>query len=456
MTPDRRILWGGLILLLAGCGQGQPPHDRLAQIQARGELRVLTRNSATTFYEDRHGPSGPEHDMIQSFARALRVDVRYRTATSVGEILEAVRAGEADLGAAGITRTPERTRRVSFGPAYQQVRQQVVCRRDGPLPRDVGELSQYDLRVIAGSSYEERLQGLRERHPGLSWTRVRSAGSEHLLERVGQGEIDCTIADSNVVMVNRRYFPELAVAFSLGTPDQLAWALAGDNRRLSKALAAWFDAYRRSGELLRMQERYYSHLDEFDYVDLKLYRRRMAERLPKFLTLFQEAGRATGLPWTLLAAQGYQESHWNPAAISPTGVRGLMMLTRATAGELGVEDRRDPRQSVMGGARYLRLLLERLPSEVTGRDRIWLALAAYNMGYGHLLDAQALARARGLDPFRWLQLRKVLPLLSQPGHYKDLPHGYARGEEARTYVRRIREFEDILSRSLLVAQNEAS
>lgn len=456
MTPDRRILAGGLILLLAGCGQGQPPQDRLAQIQQRGELRVLTRNSATTFYEDRHGPSGPEHDMIQSFARALRVDVRYRTAASVGEVLEAVRAGTVDLGAAGITRTPARSRHISFGPGYQQVTQQVVCHRDGPMPDSIAELSQYDLQVIADSSYEERLQGLRGRYPGLSWTRVRTAGSEHLLERVGTGEIDCTIADSNVVMVNRRYFPELEVAFSLGAPDQLAWALAGDSRRLSKALAAWFDAYRRSGALQRMQDRYYGHLNEFGYVDLHLYRQRIARRLPKFQALFQEAGRTTGLPWTLLAAQGYQESHWDPAAVSPTGVRGMMMLTRVTAGELGVEDRRDPRQSVMGGARYLRLLLERLPPEVTGRDRTWMALAAYNMGYGHLLDARALARARGLDPNRWLQLREVLPLLSQPGHYKDLPHGYARGEEARTYVRRIREFEDILSRSMLYAQNEVS
>ena len=147
---------------------------------------------------------------------------------------------------------------------------------------------------------------------------------------------------------------------------------------------------------------------------------------------------------TLLAAQAYQESHWNRRAKSPTGVRGIMMLTLTTAKEMGVESRLDAAQSIMGGAKYLYQQQKRIPESVTGQDRWWQALAAYNVGMGHLNDARMLARKLDLDPDNWLELRGVLPLLSQKKYYSELKYGRARGTEPVTYVNRVRNYQNIL------------
>jgi membrane-bound lytic murein transglycosylase F len=146
----------------------------------------------------------------------------------------------------------------------------------------------------------------------------------------------------------------------------------------------------------------------------------------------------------LLAAIGYQESHWDPAAISPTGVRGLMMLTRNTASVLGVEDRIDPAQSIPGGAKYLEQLKARLPSSIKEPDRTWFALASYNVGYGHVQDARAITEQMGKEPDLWAHVKDNLPLLAQHSWYSNTRHGYARGWEPVMYVENIRNYYDIL------------
>ena len=141
---------------------------------------------------------------------------------------------------------------------------------------------------------------------------------------------------------------------------------------------------------------------------------------------------------------GYQESHWNPDAVSPTGVRGIMMLTEATARQLGVEDRVDPRQSIFGGARYLRRIKRKIPERIAEPDRTWLALAAYNIGFGHLEDARILTQANGGDPDRWEDVREHLPLLADPKWHTRTRHGYARGGQPVHYVENIRYYYDVL------------
>ncbi|MBD3335905.1 MAG: transglycosylase SLT domain-containing protein, partial [Candidatus Eisenbacteria bacterium] len=192
--------------------------------------------------------------------------------------------------------------------------------------------------------------------------------------------------------------------------------------------------------------KYYGYLEKFDYVDTARFLRRIEERLGDYQSLFKEAAREYGFDWKLLAAMAYQESHWDPDAVSPTGVRGIMMLTRSTARRVGIDDLLDPRQSIMGGAAYLADLMERLPESVTGPDRIWFAMAAYNIGMGHLYDARRLARRLGKDPDRWSELSEVLPLLARKQYYSTLKHGYARGGEPVRYVNRVRHFRDILER----------
>jgi len=159
--------------------------------------------------------------------------------------------------------------------------------------------------------------------------------------------------------------------------------------------------------------------------------------------MFKAAAKKYHIDWRLLAAIGYQESHWNPKAISPTGVRGIMMLTRKTATELGV-NRLDPASSIEGGAKYYSQILNKMNPDIPQPDRSWLAMAAYNIGYYHLQDARRITRLRKQNPNYWLDVKKSLPLLTQKKWYSKTRYGYARGYEPVQYVENIRSYYDIL------------
>ena len=434
-----------LATLVSGCERGV---DALDDARERGVLEVVTRHGSTTLFEGRDGAEGFEHDLTRAFAAHLGLEVRYLVQDSIPAVLAAIDAGEGHLAAAALTRTAERERRFRFGPDYKEVQQQVVCHRDGAAPQSVADLVGLDLLVLGGSSYEERLRELRAEHPALRWRTSAELSTAEILERVWRRDADCTLADSNLVAINRRYYPELHVAFAISDPQQLAWVLPQRSDKLAAALEEWFAEAQASGLLERLDERHFGHVDVFDYVDLREYRQRIAERLPAYEPLFRAAAERHGLPWTVLAALAYQESHWNPSARSPTGVRGMMMLTRRTARSLGVQNRLDARESIMGGARYLERMLKRVPDSVIGPDRLWFALAAYNVGFGHLRDARVLAQRLGRDPDTWRDLKEVLPLLSRKQYYTTLKHGYARGGEPVRYVERVRNYLDILEQRL--------
>ena len=178
--------------------------------------------------------------------------------------------------------------------------------------------------------------------------------------------------------------------------------------------------------------------------EIKTFLKHIETRLPYYREEFQRAEKKTGISWVLLASMSYQESKWNRHAISPTGVRGLMMLTRSTAADMGIQNRLDPKKSIAGGARYLSSLYKRMPAAIQPWDRMLLALASYNVGFGHVKDAQLLGKRLGKNPNRWDDLKEVLPLLAKKKYYKDLPHRYARGWEPVQYVKRIREYRKIL------------
>lgn len=446
VRPRLRGTAACLWIALSACSQG--PGEQAGDLEAireGGVLTVATRNAPTTYYIDRDGqPAGPEYRLARAFGDSLDVETRFVVFDSVAGMLAAVETGRADLAAGGLTVTEARRETLDFGPAYQTVRQQVVCRE--AKPRRPADLVGVDLVVVADSSYHERLSALQEKHPELAWEEVPDVGTERLLHRVWKEEIDCTIADSNIVDINRRYYPELLVMFDLGAPQELAWPLPQGAEALRGAIASWLAGFRESGRLAAVWERYYGFIGKFDYLDKKRLVERIDQRYGHYDHLFETAAEDYGIPPALLSAQGYQESHWDPQATSPTGVRGIMMLTRATAKELGVEDRLDPAQSIEGGARYLRNMKERLDEEIPEPDRTYFALAAYNIGLMHLRDAQKLAARQDRDPHDWGEVREVLPLLADKRYYPRLKYGYARGTEPVRYVRRIRDYRDMILR----------
>jgi membrane-bound lytic murein transglycosylase F len=429
-----------LVLLSAGCER----HEHLDRIKARGTLIALSQNAATTVYEGRDGPTGFEYDLLADFAEYLGVQLHVTYKEGMNELLDAIEGSNGDVAAANLTRLPERELRVDFGPAYYQVEQQLVCRRGRPIPENLNEMNEHFVLVLSGSSYEIRMRELAAQYPDLKWGAIDGFNTQDLLELVWKRQVACTVADSHIVARNQRYYPELQVAFAISEKQDLGWALPKGSKGLRLALNNWFKNAMQRDFFTQMEERYFSHVEEFDYVDVRRFIRRIDSRLPRYEKIFREAAEKYDLDWQLLAALSYQESHWNPRATSPTGVRGMMMLTLPTARMLKVSNRLDPRASIMGGAKYLSRLRARLPIEITEPDRTWVALAAYNVGNGHIADARKLAMRFNQNPNQWQVLKDVLPLLSDRNYYRSLEFGYARGSEPVQYVQRIRDYHDLM------------
>lgn len=443
----RLVLLGLWASFVVACAEPAPPigSESLEQIRERGELVVLALDSPTTYQIDEDGdPQGYEVDLVTGFAQELGLPVRYEVHDDLRDLLVAIAEGRGHLAAGGVTITDARAETVQFGPAYRTVTEQVVCRRGGPRIRAIEDLIGIDLAVVGGSSYEETLRGLRDTHPDLRWRPVEAASALPLLEQVQEERLDCTVADSTLVAHARLRFPELLAPLELSEERSLALVLPPDADELASALVDWSERVHAGGFLERLDERWYGVTRRFDYVDTARFVRRIDERLPALRADFEAAEAETGIDWRWLAAQAYQESHWDADAVSATGVRGIMMLTLATANELGIEDRRDPTQSIRGGARYLQGLYERLPEDLQGRDRLFMAFAAYNIGIGHMYDARRLTERQGKAKSRWRDVRQVFPLLSDPEYYRTLPRGYARGREPVQYVANIRRYRALL------------
>jgi len=436
-------LYLACLALLTSCSWFH--RNQLDSVLKSGELTLLTYVGATTYYETPEGPAGFEYDLAKAFADYLEVDLRVVIAPRFGDLIPRLARGDADF-AAGLTINDARRTQVRFTSPYQEIRQQVVYRLNNPRPTKIEDLIGREIEVHAGTSYADRLAELKQTYSALKWTESQERQTDHLLQMVWEGLLDLTVADSNVVALNSQYFPELQVAFDLQKPEPLAWAFPNTaDTSLYDAAMQFLAEQRQSGVLAQLIDRYYGPASRSNFINLTVYRLRIQNRLPHYQRLLEQAAKKYQLDWRLLAATGYQESYWDPSVTSPTGVRGFMMLTKETAEELGV-DRLDPASSIEGGARYLRYLLDRLPERIESPDRLWFALAAYNVGINHLEDARILTQKQGGDPDKWNDVKERLPLLSEPKYYSKAKYGYCRGIEPVRFVNRVRTYYDVLAK----------
>ena len=312
-------------------------------------------------------------------------------------------------------------------------------------PRSLDDLLDRSIEVTANSSHVDLLSTIQTSHPALHWVENTDVEVADLLAKVATGEIDITVADSPDFDIQRHFYPDLRVALDLDIGDPIAWGFpkgVGDTL-LARADDFLIRSYR-NGLLTQVQDRYYGFTKKFDYVGTRNFIRHFKSRLPRYRGMFEEAGNQWDVDWRLLAAIGYQESHWRSQARSPTGVRGIMMLTLATAAYLGLDDRLDPKNSIFGGAQYFARQIERVADTVAEPDRTWMALAAYNVGFNHIKDARTIVEWDGGNPDIWVNISEALPLLSQRKWYSRVPYGYARGWEPVLYVNNIRAYYNIL------------
>lgn len=436
------------LLLIACCSLlvGSKLPTTLERVLAEGELRVVSRNGPTTYYEGPFGLTGFEYELLRGFAGELGVELVIEDQEDLNQMLSQVDRHQAHLAAAGLTVTESRSRKVLFNEPYLQVSQQLLYNSRTEPPRGVEDLIGRDILVIANSSHAERLRELQRHYPALTWREQSSLEMIDLLELVHEGSVDFAIVDSNAYQLNRHTFPRAQIAFELGEPQQLAWAFPqSQDTSLFQLAQEYLSRSKANGKVARIEQAIYEHMNEVTTGGALLFSYRLEKRLPQWELQLKQAATEFDLDWHLLAAISYQESHWNAEARSFTGVRGLMMLTLAAAEDMGIENRLDPAQNIYGGTKYFRNLYDRLPERITGEDRLWLALAAYNVGMGHLEDARVLTQGHGGDPDKWSEVREYLPLLAKRQFYKHTKHGYARGHEPVTYVRNIRNFYNILA-----------
>jgi peptidoglycan lytic transglycosylase F len=425
-------------------GSCTSPPTLLDRILEQGELKVLTQNSPTTYYYGADEVRGIEYELAQGFAERLGVILKIELADRVWELLPEVASGKAHIGAAGLSVTDLRRTVVAFGPPYQTVEPELVYRMGARRPRSISDLPGGALEIEAGSGHASILTSARQLVPALEWTERSDLSAEGLVRRVAQGEIDYAVVDSNEFALLRQYYPEARAAFGLGAKTELAWALPKDAQSLREEVAAYFAEIEANGKLARILDRYYYASRDFDFVGSRTFVRQLYSRLPQYQTQFVAAGLETGIDWRVLAAIAYQESHWNPKAVSPTGVRGLMMLTEHTASIVNVSDRSDPGDSILGGARYLRRVLDKFPDRIPYEDRLWLAVAAYNIGFGHVEDARIITEMQGGNPDSWDDVSQRLPLLSDEAWFSRVRRGFAQGSVPVLYVDNVRRYYSLL------------
>jgi membrane-bound lytic murein transglycosylase F len=453
----------------------QEGDTQLRRILDRGEIRFVLKTSAHKHYAAAEDEDGFEEKFAQLFAEYLNVDLRTLTADNLNEILTWLDDDKADIAAAGLADNVHREPPVRYSKPYQIVDEKVVYFNGKHRPKNIQDLTQGKLMVGSQTSYAEKLDQLKIKYTTLNFQKTDEFDAFTLMDKVISGEIDYTIVDSHDLEQYRRFHPELTVAFDFTTAQKLAMAfkpmtrypglhrligniknahifpetmgwiqdhLPLDNSLVNK-VNTFLDQLDNTGELDWLLDIYYGHLQDFDFLDTRTFLRRTKGVLPHYIPLFRLASK-TDLAWELLAAISYQESHWNPNATSPTGVRGMMMLTLNTARSLNVTNRLDPSQSILGGAQYFRRLYGMLPSEIQEPDRTWITLACYNIGLGHILDVRKLIAKNGGNPNQWQTIREWLPRKHQAKWYSQTRYGFARGREAVIYVENIRRYHDLL------------
>lgn len=437
-----------LVALVAGTAtlERSVPPSALEKLIASGQLRVLSTNGAITYYETSDGYTGFEYTLLEGFAKHLGVQLRIDNEPNHDALLDAVADQRVHLASAELTDLEAHDRAIVFSSPYMQVTQQLIVNARAQTPKNLGELAGKEVIISGDSSHATRVAMLREQFPAIEWRLIINAQPIDLLEMVHEGGADYAILDSHAYELNRYSFPKAELAFAVSAPANLAWAFpAGTDTSILAAAEEYLASIKQDGTLASITQDFFDHyLEEVTTYEAMVFAQRLQKRLPQWQSQMQKAAEEYDLDWHMIAAIGYQESHWEKDARSFTGVRGLMMLTQRTAKAMGIANREDPMQSIMGGAKYFRMMLDRLPERIQGDDRINFALASYNQGPGHLEDARKLTQRMGGNPDKWEDVRKHMPLLAKAQYYKQAKHGYMRGWEPVKYVDSVRNYHKIL------------
>lgn len=436
-----RVLVLFWLCTLAACSPAPKPMD-LHQIYQRDTIRVGVLNGPTSYFVTADGPTGYEYELAQALAEKLGVKLTLVSAFHIDELLVKLGNGELDIIASGSTVSEALQRQYRLAPAYQLADEVLVYGQHSRRPQSLKELNK-PVTVLKGSSQAETLLALKAEVPELQIELNDTDDPSELLQKVAEGKIAYTLADSHMLAINQRFYPNLGVALTLKRQQPVAWLLPkNSDDSLYAVLIEFFGRSFEAADLLTLEDKYFGHVRRFNYADTLDFIAAIDKTLPRYRRLFEQ--HAGNFDWRLLAALAWQESRWDPKARSPQGVVGMMMLTVDTANLMKVSSRVDAAQSIRGGSRYLQRMMDHIPERISMPDRQWFALAAYNLGLSHVESARTLTAKQGANPDNWAEVKQRLPLLRQRKYYRQTQTGYARGDMAVYYVENIRRYYDTL------------
>ncbi|UCD78548.1 MAG: membrane-bound lytic murein transglycosylase MltF [Desulfobacterales bacterium] len=439
------VLWFTVILYIVYPIVTEHQFVTFHKVIKSGQITVITRNTPHCYYLYRDEPMGFEYELAQEFADYLGVELKLHIAESWESMVPLLKDGTGGFIAAGMTMTSKRRKQVVFSDGYMDIQQHLITNRKNGKIKKLEDLSGKTIHVRKATAYQERLEELQKQGYTFNIQLYNDLPTEELIQQVASGEIGFTVADSNIALLNRRHYPSAIMDRPISDLQRLGWAVHPKAFQLRDKINSFFAAIKQNGRFNEIYNKYYGDIEEFDFVDLRAFHRSVKSNLSRYSPFIKAAAKKHGFDWRLIAAQIYQESHLDPLAKSHAGARGLMQLLPSTARGLDVKDIYNPVENINAGVKHLKSLYERF-DKAQESDRIQIALAAYNIGHGHVEDARKLAVRMNLNPNLWESLEKTLPLLRYRKYYKNAKYGYCRGTEPVIYIKQIMIYYDILKR----------
>jgi membrane-bound lytic murein transglycosylase F len=435
----------GTVFLAACLGE-----KKVEPLAKSNDLVVAVIESPIVYAAEADDRSVPfEQALFQRFAEQINLPLRVIHAEHDQEIRRLVQEGKAHIGAGWLTEPELAEQKPLFRLSVPFHRDSlVIVQHDASLAiASLDQLSGKTVHVASGSRYADAALLLKRQIPSLTIVEHTDESGVDLARAVAEEKVELIVVAREVAKIAQNYYPQLQITLSLADAQPIGWLFSAQgDPTIAESANTFLDNLEADGTLARLRDSHLAFRRRLDRSDVIDFISRVRTTLPLYHGLFKQAQIRTGIDWRLLAALSYQESKWDPLATSFTGVRGMMMLTEDTADRMRVKDRLDPKESVLAGADYLAALRDELPGSVKEPDRTWLALAAYNLGMGHMNGARAIALGYKANPDDWYEMKKILPMLARPEIYARLKSGRARGGEAVILVENIRAYYDILTR----------
>lgn len=432
----------------------QPISRDLDAILEDGVLNAVTTYSSTSYFLYKGRPMGYEYELLKRFAKHLNVELKLKVTNDIDTMYHWLNTGKVDLIAHGLTITNERKKRFHFSEYLYLTRQVLVQRKptnwrkmrwsdlQRALKHDVIELIGDTVSVRNNSSYMHRLKNLSDELGGTIFidTLPANLSTEQIIDKVAEGEIKYTVADDNIANIYASYNPILDISVPISFSQRVAWAVRPNAPKFEQALNQWIAEMKKEVAYYYIYNKYFKHTRDFRLRENSPYFSLNNNRISEYDELIKSYAKTLNWDWRLLASMIYQESQFNPESESWAGAKGIMQLMPETAERYGVKDLSDPNQTIKAGTEILKVLWDRFSEIPDSVQRIKFTLAAYNCGYGHITDAQTLARLEGYNPLVWDEnVDEMILKLSYPEYYnrKEIKYGYVRGLEPHSYVKEI-------------------